>query len=167
MLLIKAIESKDSWWSGLSSKELDEIVRTKEQLFELNPPALRLADLSLPVNIILESADYPGKKIAQQIADELEIRFSPAAAAQSPSVKFVVKISAAAAPDGNGYLAEATLNRRASNQVVARASRTVKNDWDISAIANNLIAKAFRHKIDPPGAPASEAELFEGLQIGQ
>jgi tetratricopeptide (TPR) repeat protein len=160
--LIKALENKDSWWSPLSSKEQDEVIRLKEQLFDLNAPALRTADLSLPVVLTLAGDTREERKIAKQIASEISTRF---VAGDSKSLKYVLKITVSAGSNNSGLYAEASISRRASEQTVVKIGQRIRGDGDISAIANNLIAKAFRHKVDPAGAPASESELLGGMLI--
>lgn len=160
--LIKALQSKDSWWSSLSSTEAEELARLKQQLFELNAPALRTADLTLPVVLNIESSDSAGKKLANNIARELAVRFEPAESSEAKNAKNILKITVSAGGMGQAE-AEATLSRRVSGQLIARESRAIKTGGDISAIANNLIAKTFRHKVDPAGAPASETEMLQGL----
>ncbi len=158
VVLIRGLESQNGWWSSLSSAEAIELGRMKEQLFELNAPELRNADLTLPVVPAIQAEDEAGKKIAKQIAAELSTRFEQGAAGEA---KYALKISVGNSPKGEW--AELSISRRASSQTVSRVSRSINDDSDISAIANNLIAKTFRHRVDPAGAPASEAELLEGL----
>ncbi len=158
--LIHARRSSAWFFSRRSTEARKEDAAQRNELFALNPSALRYASLALPVKISLQTGTAEGKKDATWIlAQLLRARFSDAADEQM-SAAYTLEI----AESGQTANLEISLKDSVRGNIIASASAEAEASGKWRAeLVNKFVQKAFSHRIDPPSEPVSQLELLEGI----
>ncbi len=163
--LIQAREENREFWRGLTTEELKQNVRERQELYRILASHVRYRDLALPIVVEHLSSDPAGKQLLSDISDELtERRFEvpPAPALDSVDYKLSVRLLKQNFDPNGGNLIEIALIDRRTGQALFGVDGSVTGDGEgMTDLLNKFIDKTFSHRIDPPGEALPRLDLLE------
>ncbi|MCB0324686.1 MAG: tetratricopeptide repeat protein [Bdellovibrionales bacterium] len=164
-LLTIAEAGRDSILRSESESERTERVAYANELFDLLPSHVRFHNLALPVHGTLAPVDDESRALLEEIGEALfRKRFEKLAEGERSLARYGLALSSGPRTDAGQYMVTIhLLDTRTDRQIAAQSMELPADGTGAAKLINEFIAKAFQHRVDPPGEPVPPVPILEGI----
>ncbi len=155
--LIEAREDNLPYFFSPTGAEQDEIVKLKEELFQILPAHLRLNGFRLPIGeVTKETPSTP-----DSIQGDLSAAFEIVTPDLKDQARFRVLASSNPGPDNLDYVSLSLWDQSLNQAVLNVSGKVGKTGSRLADIEQQFVEKVFRHRIDPAAEALPRLEIFD------